>query len=88
MRSLRSGIEFIVAIPSYMEADTIPYVTKQVDLGLTKYFGNLKSIILNVDNNSEDDTKEHFFPRIPKLQSTILPPPKELKAKEITSLIF
>jgi glycosyltransferase involved in cell wall biosynthesis len=61
MNGLRSGIEFIVAIPSYMEADTIPYVTKQVDLGLTKYFGNLRSIIVNVDNNSKDDTKGAFL---------------------------
>ena len=27
-------VEFIVGIPSYMEADTIAYVTRQVDKGL------------------------------------------------------
>ena len=34
MSRTMSGIEFIVGIPSYMEADTIPFVTKQIDQGL------------------------------------------------------
>lgn len=61
MNNIMSGIEFIVGIPSYMEADTISFVTKQADLALTKYFDNLKSIIINVDNESEDDTKGVFL---------------------------
>ena len=61
MGKSKSSIEFIVGIPSYKEADTISFVTKQADLGLTKYFGNLKSIIINADNNSEDDTKRAFL---------------------------
>jgi len=56
-----SSIEFIVSIPSYMEADSISFVAKQVDLGITKHFGNLNSIIINVDNNSEDNTKSAFL---------------------------
>ncbi|MBW1711427.1 MAG: hypothetical protein JRJ73_16435 [Deltaproteobacteria bacterium] len=44
-----------------MEADSIPFVTRQVDEGLVNYFGNLNSIIVNVDNNSEDDTKGAFL---------------------------
>jgi glycosyltransferase involved in cell wall biosynthesis len=81
MRSLRSGIEFIVAIPSYMEADTIPNVTKQVDLGLTRYFGNLKSIILNVDNNSEDDTKGAFLSTDTKNPKHYITTPEGVKGK-------
>lgn len=56
-----ADIEFIVGIPSYMEADSISFVTKQVDKGITKYFGSLKSIIVNVDNHSEDNTKGAFL---------------------------
>ncbi len=55
------GVELIVGIPSYMEADTIGYVTRQVDLGIRRYFHNLKSVIINVDNNSEDDTRNAFL---------------------------
>ncbi|UCC40917.1 MAG: glycosyltransferase [Candidatus Aminicenantes bacterium] len=88
MRSLRSGIEFIVAIPSYMEADTIPYVTKQVDLGLTKYFGNLKSIILNVDNNSEDNTKGAFLSTDTKNPKHYITTPQGVKGKGNNLLNF
>jgi len=88
MRSLRSGIEFIVAIPSYMEADTIPYVAKQVDLGLTRYFGHLKSIILNVDNNSEDDTKGAFLSTDTKNPKHYITTPEGVKGKGNNLLNF
>ena len=88
MRSLRSGIEFIVAIPSYMEADTISFVTKQVDLGLTKYYGNLKSIILNVDNNSEDDTKGAFLSTDTKNPKHYITTPQGVKGKGNNFLNF
>ena len=55
------GVELIVAIPSYMEADTIGFVARQVDLGIRLYFGNLKAIIINLDNHSEDDTRSAFL---------------------------
>lgn len=54
-------IELIVAVPSYKEADTIGFVTKQIDKGILKYFRNFKSLIINVDNNSEDNTKDAFL---------------------------
>lgn len=54
-------IEFIVGIPSYMEADCIGFVTRQVDAGLSKYFGRLKTLIVNMDNHSEDDTRRAFL---------------------------
>ena len=44
-------VELIVAIPSFMEADTIGFVTHQVDLGIKNYFGNMGAVIVNVDNN-------------------------------------
>ena len=76
-----SGIEFIVGIPSYMEADTISFVTKQVDLGLTRYFGNLRSIILNVDNNSEDDTKGTFLSTATKIPKHYVTTTKGVRGK-------
>jgi glycosyltransferase involved in cell wall biosynthesis len=76
-----SGIEFIVGIPSYMEADSISFVTKQIDIGLNKYFGNLKCIILNVDNNSEDDTKGAFLSTKTKTPKHYITTPKGIKGK-------
>jgi len=55
------NIEFIVGIPSYQEADSISFVTKQVDEGLQKHFGSLKTLIINMDNHSEDGTKKAFL---------------------------
>ncbi len=61
MKENLRGIEFMVGIPSYMESDSISYVVKQVDEGLSKYFNKYKTVIVNVDNNSEDDTRGAFL---------------------------
>lgn len=76
-----SGIEFIVGIPSYMEADAISFVTKRVDRGLIKYLGNFKCIILNVDNNSDDDTKGAFLSTPTKTPKHYITTPKGIKGK-------
>ena len=81
MSKSKSGIEFIVGIPSYMEADTISLVTKQVDLGFVQHFPNLKSIIINVDNNSEDNTKEAFLSTETKTPKHYISTPKGVKGK-------
>jgi len=81
MNKSKSGIEFIVGIPSYLEADTISFVTQQVDLGLTKYFSHLKSIIVNVDNNSEDNTKGAFLSTETKSPKHYISTPKGVKGK-------
>ena len=81
MSNQPSGIEFIVGIPSYMEADTISFVTKQVDRGLNECFSNLKSIILNVDNNSEDDTKGAFLSTPTKTAKHYITTPKGIRGK-------
>lgn len=54
-------IEFIVGIPSFREADGISFVTTQVDEGLSRYFGSMKTVIVNVDNHSDDGTREAFL---------------------------
>ncbi|MCF7835710.1 MAG: glycosyltransferase [Candidatus Marinimicrobia bacterium] len=53
--------DIVVGIPSYNESDTIGNVVKQIDRGLKKYFKNKKTVIINVDNNSPDDTKKVFL---------------------------
>ncbi|TFH43007.1 MAG: glycosyltransferase, partial [Chrysiogenales bacterium] len=55
------GVQIIIGIPSYMEADTIGFVTRQVDLGIRKYFPGMKAVIVNVDNMSPDDTRGAFL---------------------------
>ncbi len=51
----------VVGIPSYNESDTISYVTKSIGEGLEEYFPDKKSIIVNADNNSPDNTKDAFL---------------------------
>ncbi|MBP7735415.1 MAG: glycosyltransferase [Spirochaetes bacterium] len=75
------GIELIVGIPSYMEADTIGYVTKQVDIGLKRYFNNLQSLIINVDNNSEDDTRGAFLSTETATPKEYISTPRGVKGK-------
>jgi glycosyltransferase involved in cell wall biosynthesis len=61
MKRSMEDIEFIVGIPSFREADGISFVTKQVDEGLGRYFSALKTVIVNVDNHSDDDTRGVFL---------------------------
>lgn len=51
----------IAGIPSYNEARNIGFVVRQIDKGLRKYFPREKALIVNVDNNSADQTKEVFL---------------------------
>ncbi len=53
--------EFVVAIPSYNEADSIALPVQQADRGIQAFFGNMESAIINCDNNSSDGTKEVFL---------------------------
>jgi len=53
--------DIVVGIPSYNEADNISFVVKQVDRGLDRYFKEYKTVIINVDNNSPDNTREKFL---------------------------
>ena len=70
-------IDIIVGIPSYNEESTIDFVTWQVARGLKKYFPQQTCIIINVDNNSSDNTKQVFLNTdtqgIPKVYVTTEP---------------
>ena len=60
-RSRIKEADIIVGIPSYNEADNIAFVTKQIDRGFFKFFKSRRAVIVNVDNNSSDGTKEAFL---------------------------
>lgn len=57
----QAGERIVIGIPSYNEEDTIRYVISQVDLGLRKFYPTSKNLIINVDSNSSDDTKNVFL---------------------------
>lgn len=62
--------ELAVCIPSYKEADSIEFPIQMADQGLTKYFPNVESVIINCDNNSPDGTRDVFFntaTQVPKI---------------------
>ena len=53
--------DLIIGIPSHNESKGIGFVVKEISNGLKKYFSGKKSVIVNVDNNSIDGTKEIFL---------------------------
>ncbi len=53
--------DIVAGIPSYNEADTITHVAEALGEGLKEYFPDRRSIIVNVDNNSADNTKGAFL---------------------------
>jgi glycosyltransferase involved in cell wall biosynthesis len=62
--------EIIVGIPSYKEVDNIAYPTDVASRGLMEFFPDCKSVIINVDNNSPDGTKDAFLStptKVPKI---------------------
>lgn len=63
--------DLVVGIPSLNEEAAIRHTTEQVALGLETYFGDLKTVIINLDNNSTDGTREAFLnaeSRIPRMR--------------------
>ncbi len=65
--------DLAVGIASHEEADSIAYPTEQASLGLVKYYGDKKTVIINADNNSLDGTEEAFLnteTEVPKIYIT------------------
>ncbi|GJQ58397.1 MAG: glycosyltransferase [Candidatus Scalindua sp. AMX11] len=61
MDEVIEGVDIIAGIPSLNEADNIAFVTQQLALGLREHFSHLSALIINVDNNSKDGTREAFM---------------------------
>ncbi len=76
-----NGVELIIGIPSYMEADNIASVVKTADDGLSKYFSGLNAVIVNVDNASEDDTKTAFLSTATKTTKKYISTAKGVRGK-------
>jgi len=53
--------DIVVGIPSYNNARTIGHVTRAASLGLAKYFPQLKSVIINSDGGSTDQTRQEVL---------------------------
>jgi glycosyltransferase involved in cell wall biosynthesis len=73
--------DIIVGIPSYNEADSIAYPTDVASRGLINYFPDKKSVIINVDNNSPDGTKDAFMNTLTKVPKIYISTPKGVKGK-------
>ena len=68
--------DIVVGLASYQEADSIAYPTEQASLGLLKYYGDKKCVILNCDNHSPDGTEKVFLgteTEVPKIYITTPP---------------
>jgi glycosyltransferase involved in cell wall biosynthesis len=50
--------DLVIGIPSYNNVRTISHVVRAAQAGLTKYFPQLSSIIVNSDGGSSDGTRE------------------------------
>jgi glycosyltransferase involved in cell wall biosynthesis len=73
--------ELVICIPSYNEADSISYPTKQASSGIVKYFKNVDSVIINCDNNSPDNTKQAFLDTPTEVPKIYLSTPPGIKGK-------
>jgi glucosylglycerate synthase len=73
--------EIIVGIPSYNEADSISLPTDVASRGLTEHFPHKKAVIINVDNNSADGTKDAFMNTPTQVPKIYIATPPGVKGK-------
>lgn len=73
--------EIVVGIPSYKEENSISRVTSKVDQGLIKFFSRKDCVIINVDNNSPDGTKDAFLNTKTRTPKLYISTPKGIKGK-------
>lgn len=76
-----SSAEIIVGIPSYNEADNIAFPTDVASRGLEQFFPDKQAVIINVDNNSPDGTKEAFLSTPTKIPKVYISTPPGVKGK-------
>ncbi len=73
--------DLIVGIPSYNEADNIANVVEKSNEGLRKYYPEFRSVIINVDNNSPDDTRRVFLNSVNTVPKIYISTPPGVKGK-------
>ena len=74
-------VDLVVCIPSYNEADSIDFPTRQADEGLIEYFSDKSAVIINCDNNSPDNTKDAFLNTPTKTPKIYISTPEGVKGK-------
>jgi len=79
----KNKIDILIGIPSYNEEDSISNVVQKIDLGLVKYFPKFKSLITNIDSNSEDNTKTTFLKTRTKTQKCFISGGKSPRGKGV-----
>ena len=73
--------EIVVGIPSLNEADNISFVVKQADKGLIRNFKGRKAVIINLDNDSSDNTREAFLQTKTKRPKIYISTPPGVRGK-------
>ena len=73
--------KIVIGIPSFNEEDTISYVTRQIDIGLKRFFPKEKCQIVNVDSDSTDKTREVFLKTQTFFPKKYLNTGKEIRGK-------
>ncbi len=76
-----STADIVIGIPSYNEVKTIAIPTLQASLGLTQYYSDKSSVIINVDNNSKDGTREAFLNTKTEVPKIYISTPEDVKGK-------
>ncbi|MFO7767876.1 MAG: glycosyltransferase [bacterium] len=76
-----TSADVIVGIPSYKEADNIAFPTDVASRGLTEFFGDDSSVIINVDNDSPDGTKDAFLSTPTEIPKAYISTPEGVKGK-------
>ncbi|MBW1710018.1 MAG: glycosyltransferase [Deltaproteobacteria bacterium] len=76
-----NSAEVIVCIPSYNEAENISFPVLKANEGLTQYFSQKESVIINCDNHSTDGTKEIFLNTQTEVPKIYISTPEGVKGK-------
>lgn len=53
--------KIVIGIPSYNEEGSIGFVVRQIDKGIQKFYNPADCLIVNIDSDSEDGTREAFL---------------------------
>lgn len=65
-------VDIVVGIPSFNNAKTIGHVVRAVSAGLSKYFPEARTLIVNSDGGSTDDTSQIVLDARPEKQEVLL----------------
>ncbi len=79
--SKQNKYNIVIGIPSYNEGDSIAHVTEVIGKGLETYFPDKTSIIINMDNNSSDNTKKVFLKAKTRIEKKYISTDTGIKGK-------